>query len=310
MDVPLELATQPWFLCLFIGYVPLGVSLKIMDSLFNEGSNLLFCVALSILKMKETIILRQTQSDQILFHMKERVPVSLNQGTDELLQTAFTYLDALPMDKITELRNIHKSEAIKNIEKKNRTKTIQELKEKTKFEVEELVILYDTFQAVAFLDTDIYIEYEEFCRIFTQCIPEWKEANIPNLSDFIFQAFDRKSRGRLDLYDFILGLDALKKSDFDNQFQFCFHSLSSKTNSITKKNFQYVVELFLRIHKIEINKEVLGSINSFVIMTFEKFGQHNDEDSISWEDLEQTIIKKPLLSEWYNTFMMAQFIVQ
>jgi hypothetical protein len=89
-------------------------------------------VALSILKMKESIIMRQTQADQILFHMKERVQSSQSAVFDELLQIAYSYLESLPMDKIAELKNKHRSEAIKNIEKKNRSKTIQELSEKTR----------------------------------------------------------------------------------------------------------------------------------------------------------------------------------
>lgn len=42
LDVPLALASQPWFLCLFIGYVPLEVKKKIL--VINNNLSRHLCV--------------------------------------------------------------------------------------------------------------------------------------------------------------------------------------------------------------------------------------------------------------------------
>jgi hypothetical protein len=51
-NVPIGVVSQPWFLCLFIGYLPLEVVLNILDCFFFEGPNVILAVALAIFKLR------------------------------------------------------------------------------------------------------------------------------------------------------------------------------------------------------------------------------------------------------------------
>jgi hypothetical protein len=57
IDCPLQLISLPWFLCFFVGYVPLEIALRIFDTFFYEGPNIFFTVAVTIFKLNENMIL-------------------------------------------------------------------------------------------------------------------------------------------------------------------------------------------------------------------------------------------------------------
>jgi hypothetical protein len=73
-----------------------------------------------------------------------------------------------------------------------------------------------------------YIEYEQFERqLFVLVFPEW--IGIAHLSDRVFQAFDRHNRGRLDVLDFIAGVEKIRKASLQQQFQ-CKYNISIWAN--------------------------------------------------------------------------------
>ncbi len=87
INVPLTLITLPWFLCLFIGYVPFEASLRILDCFLYEGPNILFSFALALLKMNEKIILEADEGTAIATQLKEAV-----KDSEQLLQVRLSTL--------------------------------------------------------------------------------------------------------------------------------------------------------------------------------------------------------------------------
>jgi Rab-GTPase-TBC domain len=51
LGMPLAALTQSWFLCLFIGYVPLAMALRVLDLFFLLGGRALFAFGLAMFKV-------------------------------------------------------------------------------------------------------------------------------------------------------------------------------------------------------------------------------------------------------------------
>jgi len=131
--------TLPWFLCIFISWLPLQTVLHVLDCFFNEGPVILFQAALAVFKLNEHTILSAENSEEIITLLKQKqyffeelLQVRLNarcQPTVVLTfisQTAFKCFDQLP-STIKELRAAHKFKAIQKIEHSNRTAHVRDV---------------------------------------------------------------------------------------------------------------------------------------------------------------------------------------
>ena len=70
IDCPLQLISLPWFLCFFVGYVPLEVSLRIFDTFFYEGPNIFFNVGIMLFKLNEAVIMQSNDVSTLLNKIK------------------------------------------------------------------------------------------------------------------------------------------------------------------------------------------------------------------------------------------------
>lgn len=68
--IPLQLISLPWFMCLYIGSLPLNATTRILDVLFSEGREIFFKIGLAVLKMHEQQILQESDSGNLLTFMK------------------------------------------------------------------------------------------------------------------------------------------------------------------------------------------------------------------------------------------------
>jgi len=74
INLPIPLITLPWFMCLFIGYVPFEATLRILDCLFGlDGTHILFSIALVLFKLNEEYILSEEDSGLIVQKIRESV---------------------------------------------------------------------------------------------------------------------------------------------------------------------------------------------------------------------------------------------
>jgi hypothetical protein len=119
--------TLPWFLCLFIGYVPTEVSLRILDCFFFDGPNILFGFALALFKMHESIILKLDEGTLIINLLRQNVS-----NVDQLLLIALSEYSSIPVTTIDEKRLYQRSKAVKEMELKSKKAVLRELKKSTK----------------------------------------------------------------------------------------------------------------------------------------------------------------------------------
>lgn len=125
VDFPTELITQPWFLCLFIGYIPMQATLHCLDLLFQAGAQVLFRVALAIFKINSEALLAAQTPDMIIPILK-----SQTYDSDKLLAVAMGF-GKFPKNEIAELRNKYKLEVIQQMQLKQKSSILRQLEKET-----------------------------------------------------------------------------------------------------------------------------------------------------------------------------------
>eukprot|EP01132_Coremiostelium_polycephalum_P010393 gene10393-12764_t len=113
VGLPINILSLPWFMCLFVSYIPFSVATRVIDCFLLEGTNVLFQTGLAILKINKNDILVEKDSEVIVELLRNKV-----YNIDELIQVTFNDFD-IPEESINELRNAHKFKEIK----KNRPKS-------------------------------------------------------------------------------------------------------------------------------------------------------------------------------------------
>ena len=70
-NIPVTVITQGWFLCLFVGYLPLEATLRTLDNFFFSRGKMLFATALAIFKCCEQRILSAKEPDELMVLLKD-----------------------------------------------------------------------------------------------------------------------------------------------------------------------------------------------------------------------------------------------
>ncbi|KAL6079447.1 GTPase activating protein (GAP) [Balamuthia mandrillaris] len=124
LQIPIAWFSLPWFLCLFIGKLPLKCVLRILDCFFCEGSPcVLFQVALALFKITEVEVLAMEQGEDdgsAVLHIMRQKAVA---DPENLFRVAFgsnAFPGTLTMDKINQLRNSYKLQVILELEEEKK----------------------------------------------------------------------------------------------------------------------------------------------------------------------------------------------
>ncbi|KAM7110861.1 growth hormone-regulated TBC protein 1 isoform 2-T2 [Molossus nigricans] len=98
------LVVSRWFICLFVDILPVETVLRIWDCLFNEGSKIIFRVALTLIKQHQAFILEATNVADICEKFKEITKGSFVTECHTFMQKIFSEPGSLSMSTITRLR--------------------------------------------------------------------------------------------------------------------------------------------------------------------------------------------------------------
>ncbi|MDP2439411.1 MAG: hypothetical protein Q8P67_27000, partial [archaeon] len=101
----------PWFMCLFVGFLPMEDTYKLLDNLLLEGPSVLFKVALALFKLKETEILETEEGFDIiqLFHP----PLPFN--WEMISPVAFSLFESLDDERVKQLANCSKLRVVRDL---------------------------------------------------------------------------------------------------------------------------------------------------------------------------------------------------
>ncbi|KAF6084099.1 growth hormone regulated TBC protein 1 [Phyllostomus discolor] len=98
------LVVSRWFICLFVDILPVETVLRIWDCLFNEGSKIIFRVALTLIKQHQAFILEATSFADICEKFKEITKGSFVTECHTFMQKIFSEPGSLSMTTIARLR--------------------------------------------------------------------------------------------------------------------------------------------------------------------------------------------------------------
>ncbi|KAL6076934.1 GTPase activating protein (GAP) [Balamuthia mandrillaris] len=329
LKIPLSLVTMPWLLCLFIGNLPEECSLRVLDSFFLEGPNILFRVALAILKMSEEAIMKAEGGDAVVPMLKD---ITNCPDCDELFdELVFGEFAELPTAKIEELRNANRYQVIKQMEDHGKQNQLRLLRDKTLFTSAELEDIYQLFQQhhmmvetpvllnnaatgeaipASFQESSLAVNSEGFSHLFRDILYWWKDRR--DLLELTFHFLDKGEKGYIHFSEFIIGLSPLLKGDLRAQLLFCLqlHDFK-KDGTINVSNLYNALDALKRIydsrhspeerpHSPSASSHSVPSVDldAFVLLLFEKAKAKSSLESLKFEDLTEMLLDTPLLKEY------------
>ncbi|XP_054303045.1 growth hormone-regulated TBC protein 1 isoform X2 [Pongo pygmaeus] len=98
------LVVSRWFICLFVDILPVETVLRIWDCLFNEGSKIIFRVALTLIKQHQELILEATSVPDICDKFKQITKGSFVMECHTFMQKIFSEPGSLSMATVAKLR--------------------------------------------------------------------------------------------------------------------------------------------------------------------------------------------------------------
>eukprot|EP01112_Ceratiomyxa_fruticulosa_P018034 TRINITY_DN5712_c0_g1_i1.p1 TRINITY_DN5712_c0_g1~~TRINITY_DN5712_c0_g1_i1.p1 ORF type:complete len:800 (-),score=169.49 TRINITY_DN5712_c0_g1_i1:139-2538(-) len=111
IGLPVTILSLPWFMCLYIGYIPWEVALRVIDCFLYEGPLVLFQVGLAILKINYDDIMKLDDSEAVVDMMKGRY-----YDIHQLMDITFRdFALSITPNYIDEIRNSQKYKTVKNI---------------------------------------------------------------------------------------------------------------------------------------------------------------------------------------------------
>jgi len=293
INCPLSMIVLPWLLCLFIGYVQIELSLRILDCLFYEGNQVIFRVGLSIFKVCQESILDCKTAEDVMILLKT-VPSSKNLNIEQLLNVAFNNFDNLPSDKIEQFRNSNRIMAIKSMQVVNKKSKIREWMEKYSLDRADSEKVYDYFQSSTSLNTSKFgitqTKFNELCR---DILPyTWTLRS--DIIQLIFRVVDKDFDQLISVDEFIDMIVIILKGSHLERLKFCFEMVDRDAdNIISLVEYKFLLEIYIGLYNAQ------NSCSFSLSMEIETFVSH----ILSLDDQQLKIdLVESHLSEIINRF--------
>ena len=269
VDVQIGMITQGWFICLFIGYLPLEISLQILDWFFFLQGRMLYAVGLAVFKTYESELMGMQEGDEIVVMLRDL------HFCPDLLKTAIKYLESLDTGSIQELQNKGKFRVIKAMEKQTKHSALQMVAGRAKFEMPELHQVFTVFEDVASPDT-FTVGEAEFGAILLALIPwiEWRQDLVPAMFK---RACDFETEvPEADFERTVILLSEASKGSLKEKlcFYFQLHDLND-TGSLDKGDYYRTLDAVVRSYYNEGVYE--ADLFALVNWTFSEGDKENDE---------------------------------
>ncbi|ORX96196.1 TBC-domain-containing protein [Basidiobolus meristosporus CBS 931.73] len=306
-DIQLSVACLPWFLSLFINTMPLSSAFRVLDCFFLEGPQVLFQVALAIIKINGDELMEAgddgafihtlkhyfTKLDDPLYPNSKSPRAKLLTKFHELMLVAFKEFAHINAECIAELRRSHQFRIVHNIESFTKRTHIRNLIDTSRFNKEELSVIYDKFYDVQFYSSkkqsekpDLKMDFWNF-RKFLGTITPWaimetstesqrllkghgslvaqKKTVGSSFIEKLFKYFDKTECGSLSLQDIINGLQDIMFGDLMSQIQLFFHLHDSDGDGfLSKEDILQLSESFLFLFRKEKDDRYLRAVSNLL----------------------------------------------
>eukprot|EP01133_Synstelium_polycarpum_P012054 gene12054-14105_t len=246
LNCPVSMIILPWFLCLFIGNAQMELSLRVLDSFFFEGTNVLFQVAIACFKTHEAAILKSKSAEEVM-----RLFKSGGYDVDCLFTQTMTGFDDLQSDKIEHIRNSNKFIAIKSIQVSNKKTKIREWSERYhSLPRVDLETIYDLFQSYISLSTSkLGIGKLKFTDMCKDILPmPWRCR--PDIVSRIFDLLDEDADELITNDEFVHMVAVTTRGTVNERIRFCFDLFDTNDDEILSiQEFKMFLDVFIGLLK-------------------------------------------------------------
>jgi hypothetical protein len=184
LSVPLSMLSLPWFMCLFLSYLPWRESLTALDNFFNEGAPILFRVSLALLHLNQETILTEENPERIITAIRER-----NYRHNELIELAQDQYFDITHELLAQLRTNARFAEIATLERGDRRAQVRAVKDESLLDETTLDELYAAFQTAAIDPSGSHGEgfvvgYAAFSALCAKyCVAFWLNSDLNALAE-------------------------------------------------------------------------------------------------------------------------------
>eukprot|EP01127_Copromyxa_protea_P021007 TRINITY_DN7117_c0_g1_i2.p1 TRINITY_DN7117_c0_g1~~TRINITY_DN7117_c0_g1_i2.p1 ORF type:complete len:958 (+),score=170.30 TRINITY_DN7117_c0_g1_i2:287-2875(+) len=244
--VEISLIALPWFLTLFIGYVPWEVSLRILDCFLSEGPNILLQVGLAVLKIHSEDLLKASDIVSVTGVLSSKAQLDV----EILCKYAFEEF-TLDYEEINRLRTFHRYKAIQELQQRNKVQMMHYLRKTVHFTIPQLETMYKDFTDNLTIDcTDHCLSMDQFLKLFFRHVAFWPNSvKSPLNNRRLFILFAYPQNRALSFTQYISSLDKILRGVQSDHQQLVFDLYSDGFNSktISRQNFSIGLQLYLTL---------------------------------------------------------------
>ncbi len=144
LQYEITIPVTQWFMCLYVGYLPTEVMLRVLDALMLEGNMILFRVGLALLKLNEESILA-TKTMEECHELLKDICASCHDG-DKLMKVAFKELGSLLTTSIADRIRVIRERHLRHLNEQIKRDDLRFLQRHTTFAEPTLEFLLQQFQ--------------------------------------------------------------------------------------------------------------------------------------------------------------------
>eukprot|EP01130_Rhizamoeba_saxonica_P005222 TRINITY_DN2092_c0_g1_i4.p1 TRINITY_DN2092_c0_g1~~TRINITY_DN2092_c0_g1_i4.p1 ORF type:complete len:744 (-),score=113.07 TRINITY_DN2092_c0_g1_i4:20-2251(-) len=290
-DIPLAALTLPWFLCIFIGYIPPSAYLSLVDMYFYYGTDVIFRMGLSILYLKKDDILACTNADQICRLIRD----GLDLPSSTLLRLTNQYMNISGENMPTRL--FHKNKTINDLVMSIKQHKVNSLLNNVHFNKDELDVLFHEVQHSTY---DFYLTKEAFRSIFSKYCTFWLNNEQENVADLFYNYMKPDEAPKLGYGPLVQGLSQICKGNVREKFLVCFYIYdTNRSGMLNRGELVKCLKLLFCIYKpIFDNEEVIVLVK----ILFDKLSEMEGKQSelVCVDFIFEQFFDKPILLEFLN----------
>eukprot|EP01114_Cavostelium_apophysatum_P017202 TRINITY_DN5053_c0_g1_i2.p1 TRINITY_DN5053_c0_g1~~TRINITY_DN5053_c0_g1_i2.p1 ORF type:complete len:966 (-),score=325.96 TRINITY_DN5053_c0_g1_i2:59-2956(-) len=275
IGMSLGILTYGWFMCLFVGFLSLEGSQRVLDMFCLEGKKVLFQVALAIFKTNRQFLLQERDPMKIVKELKANVMESPHQ---QLLKIAFEEYDHISMEDSSVLS--YRFAAIATLNENNKSNAIYTLKNATHFSSDELAEIHRRFHAlVSVHSTEPVLEKEAFEKILVEKVPTGLANHLKQHQEILDIIWKKTSifETHVEFPQFVSFLSKICKESMEQRFDLFLQIFDQNGDSqITKQETFLLVQAMIAVYNKEESEQ---RIRSFVDMIFDQIQDSNEYSS-------------------------------
>lgn len=202
LGIPISLKVSPWFLCVFVSVLPIETTMRVLDWVFAEGSQVLFSIGLALFELNSELLLCADSFDTayaLFANITDRAFVG-----DQIFQLAYTKyhfrreeMDALRADLREEFRSRDRRELLRrtNLDESVFAQVMQEFVSQSSSKMPEA------------------LEMTQFQTVMGKLFPEASAAVHSSITQELFTALDTNQDGVISVRELLLGISTLTRGD-------------------------------------------------------------------------------------------------